>query len=346
MATALSQYAASMNRHIQRSMARIASSSRPCSSFRSSSATSCLSSSVRTPCYSVRRSHWTQLSAQHVKRQRSMAELGSKIEATQAQDLEKVIARLPATSREKLVDAMFGSLPAEERLEAERVFASIDVNKDGVVCAKEFAAWHAGKINAACVDPPTPQQLWLLGLRSMVPMIGFGFADNFLMIAAGESIDSAIGASFHLSTMAAAGLGNWFSDTIGLGLSNTIEAMASRLGIPEAGLSQEQLLLPQARRVMAAASMLGITIGCFLGMVPLLFYDADRKELAKLFSRLDTDKDGRVSGADLLTFHQRLPFDVTQDQLAQALEARTIHHDTMLDLDSFCKLFRQLERAL
>ena len=108
-------------------------------------------------------------------------------------------------------------------------------------------------------------------------MIGFGFADNFIMIMAGESIDSAIGASLHLSTMAAAGFGNLASDVVGLGLSNTIEAMASRIGIPESGLTPEQLVLPQSRRVMASASILGISLGCLLGMVPLALFDPNRK---------------------------------------------------------------------
>lgn len=40
---------------------------------------------------------------------------------------------------------------------------------------------------------------------------------------AGESIDNSLGTMFHISTMAAAGLGNLISDVMGLGLSNSIE---------------------------------------------------------------------------------------------------------------------------
>lgn len=37
------------------------------------------------------------------------------------------------------------------------------------------------------------------------PAIGFGIMDNFVMITAGEAIDSTFGVMFGLSTMAAAG---------------------------------------------------------------------------------------------------------------------------------------------
>jgi hypothetical protein len=38
---------------------------------------------------------------------------------------------------------------------------------------------------------------------SCVPMIGFGFVDNFLMILAGEYLEAEFGGRFHLSTLAA-----------------------------------------------------------------------------------------------------------------------------------------------
>lgn len=69
----------------------------------------------------------------------------------------------------------------------------------------------------------------LLAVRHAIPMVGFGFADNSIMIIAGEGIDTTIGAVFHLSTMAAAGLGNLFSDVLGLGLSNTIEVRCQNI---------------------------------------------------------------------------------------------------------------------
>jgi chitinase len=59
---------------------------------------------------------------------------------------------------------------------------------------------------------PTTSALFAVFMVSCVPMIGFGFVDNFLMIIAGEYLEAEFGGRFHLSTLAAAGLGNLFSD--------------------------------------------------------------------------------------------------------------------------------------
>ncbi len=56
-------------------------------------------------------------------------------------------------------------------------------------------------------------------------MIGFGFIDNFIMLIAGDAIDDTFGSALVISTMAAAALGNWVSDVLGLGVSNTIEVL-------------------------------------------------------------------------------------------------------------------------
>ncbi|KAF0770904.1 hypothetical protein AaE_002516, partial [Aphanomyces astaci] len=44
--------------------------------------------------------------------------------------------------------------------------------------------------------------------RSMVPFLGFGFVDNFILILAGDYIDITLGVSLGISSMAAAGIGN------------------------------------------------------------------------------------------------------------------------------------------
>ena len=51
---------------------------------------------------------------------------------------------------------------------------------------------------------PPNRELMKLFVANGVPMIGFGFADNFLMITFGNVIDSTF--SLYVSTMAAAGL--------------------------------------------------------------------------------------------------------------------------------------------
>lgn len=88
-------------------------------------------------------------------------------------------------------------------------------------------------------EAPTKIQLQRLFLRAMVPMIGFGFVDNFIMLMAGDAIDSTLGATLHLSTLAAAALGNLCSDVAGLGLSSSIEAAATQVGLRSPGLSTQ-----------------------------------------------------------------------------------------------------------
>ena len=62
----------------------------------------------------------------------------------------------------------------------------------------------------------TIRQFFYLFLRSMVPMVGFGFVDNSIMIMAGDVIDESLGQSLVISTMAAAALGNTVSDILGM----------------------------------------------------------------------------------------------------------------------------------
>ncbi|KAL4095351.1 hypothetical protein PRIC1_008725 [Phytophthora ramorum] len=130
----------------------------------------------------------------------------------------------------------------------------------------------------AKVTPPTTQELKLVALQVGLPFIGFGFVDNFIMILAGDYIDLTLGVSLGISSMAAAGIGNTISDIAGLGLSNVVEDFCARLGLPVAALSNEQMLLKQTRLAKVAGSSVGITIGCLLGMVPLLFLETRGKE--------------------------------------------------------------------
>ena len=54
---------------------------------------------------------------------------------------------------------------------------------------------------------PTTQQLRIVALRYAIPMIGFGFMDNLVMIQAGDAIDQTFGVALGISTMTAAGFG-------------------------------------------------------------------------------------------------------------------------------------------
>jgi tRNA-specific adenosine deaminase 1 len=117
--------------------------------------------------------------------------------------------------------------------------------------------------------------LYAVFLAQAIPFVGFGFMDNMVMIAAGEYIERSIGATLALSTMAAAGLGNLLSDIVGVATSNKIEAYAERAGFksPVLTAAQESARGPRLAKVLGA--IIGISVGCLLGMFPLLLHDAD-----------------------------------------------------------------------
>ena len=122
---------------------------------------------------------------------------------------------------------------------------------------------------------PTRSQLITLACASGLPFVGFGFADNFIMILVGDYIDATLGVAFGLSTMAAAGFGNLISDVVGISLGEVIEAQVAKV-LTAPPLSFEQLQLRTTRLVKGSANAMGITIGCLLGMAPLLWKE-DRK---------------------------------------------------------------------
>lgn len=129
--------------------------------------------------------------------------------------------------------------------------------------------------------PPSTKQLAQLCLFVAVPFFGFGFADNAIMIVCGDFIDAQFGVMFGLTTMASAGLGNWLSDTIGLGLGDVIERTAGKMGLSNGNLSPAQERMQPAKLTTLAGKLIGITLGCFAGMVPLLFLKPAKVEIPK-----------------------------------------------------------------
>lgn len=124
------------------------------------------------------------------------------------------------------------------------------------------------------VPRPTKKQIRAHFVQSAVPMIGFGFMDNTIMIQAGNAIDLTLGVYLGLSTLSAAACGQICSDVCGVGFGGFIESTAARLGLPSAGLTEQQRRLPFVKRVALVAGCLGVTIGCSLGMLNLMFIDS------------------------------------------------------------------------
>lgn len=87
-----------------------------------------------------------------------------------------------------------------------------------------------------------------------------------------------------LSTMAAAALGNTFSDILGIGTAFYVERLANRIGFSPPKLSPIQMDMPCSRNSANLGRVLGVTLGCLLGMCPLLFKNKlkdEKKEEAK-----------------------------------------------------------------
>ncbi|XP_020291486.1 uncharacterized protein LOC109858534 isoform X2 [Pseudomyrmex gracilis] len=116
---------------------------------------------------------------------------------------------------------------------------------------------------------PTTKDMVLVAIANAIPFVGFGFLDNFIMIVAGDQIESMLNRRFPISTMAAAALGNTVSDVIGIGSVHYVEMFAQKVGFEGPKLTPAQLNLPRARIAANIGRVIGVTIGCLLGMTPI-----------------------------------------------------------------------------
>jgi len=112
-------------------------------------------------------------------------------------------------------------------------------------------------------------------------MVAFGFVDNTVLIYAGDLIDNTMGVRFGLPTLAAAAMGQVFSDTSGVLCGGTIESVALKMNLPLPGLSMAQQRMTITKIVSTTGGLLGVIMGCCLGMLNLLFLDLGAAERAK-----------------------------------------------------------------
>ena len=143
--------------------------------------------------------------------------------------------------------------------------------------------------STSAVPEPNRHQLWAHAVRCAIPMVGFGIIDNVVMITAGERIQSSIGLTLGLTTMAAAGLGQIVSDISGIMSGGTVDALVGRLlpNLPRAGLTSLQKDLTSARIAQTAGGCVGVTVGCLLGMSVLLLLDAEAVERQRTAAELE-----------------------------------------------------------
>ncbi|XP_067621444.1 uncharacterized protein [Eurosta solidaginis] len=144
-----------------------------------------------------------------------------------------------------------------------------EVDPTGSFCA--FPEDWLKQKAAAKALPPSMADLRRICVVNAVPFIAFGFLDNFVMIVAGDSIESIFGVFMCISTMAAAGLGNTVSDILGIGSAYYVERGCEMMGFRLPDLTPIQMEMKSSRHSANLGRIVGITIGCLLGMAPLLF---------------------------------------------------------------------------
>ncbi len=97
----------------------------------------------------------------------------------------------------------------------------------------------------------------------------FGFLDNFIMLVAGASIDSALG-SLGFGATALAGIGNTISDTVSKASEESLDNLMDKVGFTES--KEGQALTSKEKKVIRSlGGIAGITMGCIAGMIPMLF---------------------------------------------------------------------------
>lgn len=132
---------------------------------------------------------------------------------------------------------------------------------------------HA-RTNDVHTVPPTIAQLQAVRLQAALPMIGFGFMDQTIMIHAGNAIDCTIGVSLGVSTLAAAAVGQIVANAGGILFGQSLERFFARfLWIPQTNLTNAQLSLAAVEKARFSGTFWGILAGCILGLTNLLFID-------------------------------------------------------------------------
>jgi len=260
-------------------------------------------------------------------------------------DIKKVMATSSAEVTFELADADGdGIVTREEQVNFIRRRPSLGIKGLGSL-SPILGTTRDGAHAAAAVEAPSWSQLNRLILRAAVPYIGFGFLDNFIMIVAGDSIDHAFGAALGLSSMAAAGLGNLLSDVSGVQAGSVIERWAARSGLPEPGLTREQMEGVAAQRSTSVGSMLGIAIGCILGMAPLLVMeDEAARACRRTFDEIDIDRSGSVSFGELENALHGMGIEFTRKGLARVYAEIDDDRDRQLSFDEFREMCERWKR--
>ena len=238
----------------------------------------------------------------------------------------------------------------------DKEFARADVDGNQQLSALELRNWYkmkypsfgleaglgtgarevVGEAAAGGVQEPSRKQLRQLAVMAGIPFIGFGFLDNAIMLVAGNQIEASMGVAFGITPLMAAGLGNMVSDVAGLKAGGAIEIMAAKLGLPDPGLTTGQLKLGSVKRTTLLAGALGLSIGCLLGMFPLLFIDEHENMLREIFQDIDTDHSGSISQDELEVALAKLG--MQKSEVEKIMSITDVNADDQISFEEFKKM--------
>jgi len=202
---------------------------------------------------------------------------------------------LSSQHRALLLQALGNEAQRVPRAYADKLFREADtdaplqqLDKEEFIKALQLDRQLTATAKAGSTESPTLSMCASVALAAALPFVGFGFLDNFIMLVAGEEIDATLGVKLGFSTLASAGLGNLVSDVAGIGFAEQLEGFVRKLKWAKSQpLSPAQRLMLKARVAKTSGSVLGVTVGCLLGMVPLLWMDAPQREAEKTTEQAD-----------------------------------------------------------
>lgn len=135
---------------------------------------------------------------------------------------------------------------------------------------EKFMLSATKELNKLPVGDPAFRQYLQLALINGVPMFGFGFVDNVGLLMIGDVLDSTICMRLGLSTFFAAACANTISDVGGLAIGGFLEKLGIYMGLRHHEMSLSQLKRGKAWCFKYSGMAIGMTLGCILGMFPLI----------------------------------------------------------------------------
>ncbi|SPP86218.1 uncharacterized protein C03B8.3 isoform X1 [Drosophila guanche] len=211
----------------------------------------------------------------HLNEERAM-ELLCNLDEEERHNLRDALGKIDADKEKKMYESQLavGSWRTRfGRLSNKPTLGQVDPS--GSFCAVPDEWLRKKMVESA--TPPTAGQLYSIFFVNAVPFIAFGFLDNFIMITAGEYIECYLGHFITLSTMAAAGLGNTISDVMGITMATYVEHGCQILGLKQPQMAPAQFELKSSKRASSFGRIMGITVGCLLGMCPLWFMEENQE---------------------------------------------------------------------